>query len=327
MIRLSIIVPVYNVVAYLGDCVHSIVESYGALDKTNADAEIVFVDDGSDDGSGALCDRLSKPHPFLRVLHMNHAGAAASRNAALRVATGDYIGWVDSDDWVECSFFPKIVKALASGPDLLVYDLKDDRGREHPCGLSAGEVPVTNFMHDLIRDGRQRSFLCNKVFARRLFNGMWFDESLSQFSDFALMPRLVSKAKRISYIPDFLYVYRVRPGSITNSFDSIRMQERFQIALWRMKTTEPSFRKDALSCAMYQAFWICRQFWKDGKSIDSDTGWQVAAECERFVREHIFTALFDSKNGMRRKMQLLVCALGMLRPFSRIYDFARRARG
>jgi glycosyltransferase involved in cell wall biosynthesis len=100
--QVSIIVPVYNVEQYLEMCVESI------LNQTYDNLDIILVDDGSKDGSGLLCDKLSDLDKRIRVLHKENGGLSDARNAGTRLATGEYIGFIDSDDWIE----PDIIESL-----------------------------------------------------------------------------------------------------------------------------------------------------------------------------------------------------------------------
>ena len=94
MKNLSVVIPVYNVEKYLSDCLESI------LNQVDVDLEVVLVDDGSTDGSGALCDQFACADVRVRVLHQKNSGVSASRNAGLRLCKGDYITFVDPDDWI-----------------------------------------------------------------------------------------------------------------------------------------------------------------------------------------------------------------------------------
>ena len=92
---ITVIVPVYNILEYLPRCVHSI------TGQTYRNLEILLVDDGSTDGTGELCDRLGEEDPRIRVFHKENGGSSTARNLALQHAKGEYVGFVDSDDYIE----------------------------------------------------------------------------------------------------------------------------------------------------------------------------------------------------------------------------------
>lgn len=91
---LSFIIPVYNVEAYLKKCINSILEQSGA------DCEVILVDDGSTDGSGLICDDFSEKNTNVRVLHQKNSGHSVARNAGLKMAVGEYVSFIDSDDYI-----------------------------------------------------------------------------------------------------------------------------------------------------------------------------------------------------------------------------------
>ena len=110
---ISIIVPVYNVNKYLGKCLDSL------LAQTERDIEILLIDDGSTDDSGRICDEYSNLDQRVRVFHTKNQGVSAARNRGLSESKGDYIGFVDSDDWVEPTMYEQMLNALKS--IMLIY--------------------------------------------------------------------------------------------------------------------------------------------------------------------------------------------------------------
>ena len=102
---ISVIVPVYNVEQYLDRCVCSI------LNQTYQNLEIILVDDGATDSSGRMCDEYAKRDERIKVVHKQNGGLSDARNAGLAAATGEYIGYVDSDDWIEPDMYEKMYEA------------------------------------------------------------------------------------------------------------------------------------------------------------------------------------------------------------------------
>ena len=115
--EVSIIVPVYNAEAYLSRCVHSI------LRQTHRNWELLLVDDGSTDGSSALCDSYAAQDARIRVLHQQNGGVSAARNAGLKAAEGTYVGFVDADDWIEPEMYACLLREAArTGADVVMCD-------------------------------------------------------------------------------------------------------------------------------------------------------------------------------------------------------------
>ena len=121
--KISVIVPVYKVKQYLEKCVNSI------TNQTYKNLEIILIDDGSPDGSPALCDKLSKTDNRIKVIHKENGGVSSARNTGLANATGDYIAFVDSDDWIELETFEECYKkAKKEKSDIVQFDLNKVKG-------------------------------------------------------------------------------------------------------------------------------------------------------------------------------------------------------
>lgn len=306
---ISVVIPVYNAEGNLRICLDSIVRALD-LSADGGQIEVFLADDGSTDGSAKICDEYASRYSCLQVMHLSNGGVARARNVALDHICGDYVGWIDADDWIDERYFAVILTELKSSPDVLVFDYREVPGRRVAYGRDGGNLESTDFCHDLVRDERQRSFLWNKVFRRELFADVRFDESLDQLSDYAVMPRIVQAARTVRYVPAWLYNYRICNGSITNQFAAARLRARFVIASGRLDTVSLTYRDDALSCVMYQAFWICRQLTK--RRVDGREAWAVYRQCRAFVRRNLVRGLVDRRNGLRRKLQFIACAAGFL---------------
>ena len=169
---ISVIVPVYRTEQWLDQCVASLVR------QTYERLEILLVDDGSPDGCPARCDRWAARDKRVRTLHRENRGTSEARNAGLAAARGDYIAFVDSDDWVEPEFLAVLHGAAASCQAPLAgcgYDRPKD-----PSEVSPGPIPPPQLLQreelllDVIRDTRMRSVVWNKLYARALLEGLTF---------------------------------------------------------------------------------------------------------------------------------------------------------
>ena len=192
--KLSVIVPVYNVEKYLEECVDSL------LNQTLSDLEIFLVDDGSTDRSGAIADRFAKEYPDrVHTLHLENGGQGRARNAALPMAQGDYIGFVDSDDWIERDMYEKMLdRAEKTGADVVVCDFL-----EHYADGREQTLPACFQDHPLSAAGSS----CNKIFRRSLVGDLRFPEGL-WYEDFYFSAVMLLRSKRTEFIPEPLYVYR-----------------------------------------------------------------------------------------------------------------------
>lgn len=168
---ISVIVPVYNTKEYLERCVNSL------LKQTYQDMEIILVDDGSTDGSGEICDRFAEQDRRVRVLHKENGGSSSARNLGIENAEGDYIGFVDSDDYVDADMYERLyaavyehhVKAAQIGRDEI-----DPDGNILPDICIPPErsqcIAPEKFMEELLMHRGDCSF-CTKLISREMFLG------------------------------------------------------------------------------------------------------------------------------------------------------------
>jgi len=173
--------------------------------------EIVLVDDGSTDGSPALCDRYAARYPQIRVVHQKNGGLGVARTNGVRKASGDYVTFTDSDDWVDDTMVSAMVRAaLEHEADILVSDWKTFRDED----TSTVEVHTQNIDNSLpfekIRaaflEDRYPNFLCNKLFRRSLFDGLEMPPTVLQ--DLYVSAELFARSRKIWYIPEAFYWYR-----------------------------------------------------------------------------------------------------------------------
>ncbi len=220
--RLSVVVPVYNVEPYLRKCVDSLLDQ----DLTEDEYEIVLVDDGSTDQCGAICDAYASRHPHVVVLHQPNGGLSAARNSGIDMARGNYVMFVDSDDSLE----PKVLKALVDkveAEDLEVLRFNYRNVNEHYEAFEPNKVskPFVDY-RDEVCDGptfltERLGFGCYAwqfVIRRDLLDGCRFKEGI-YFEDTDWTPRLLCRARRVTSTDLMVYNYLMRIGSITQSID------------------------------------------------------------------------------------------------------------
>ena len=136
--KISIIVPVYNVEQYLARCMETI------LNQTYKNIEVILIDDGSKDNSPVLCDEWKAKDNRVVVIHQKNAGAGAARNAGLEIATGELIGFVDSDDWIQFDMYETLISAIRKYPEADIAECETNRtdGRKEPFKNEAKNVAI-----------------------------------------------------------------------------------------------------------------------------------------------------------------------------------------
>ncbi|WP_026885786.1 glycosyltransferase family 2 protein [Clostridium beijerinckii] len=213
---ISVIVPVYNVEKYLPQCIDSI------LNQTEKNLEIILVDDGSLDNSGKICDEFSKKDDRIVVIHKKNNGLSSARNAGLEIAKGNYIGFVDSDDWLDKSMYEILLKLLKeNNSDISCCDFLKTANSDGSIPHIDNEIinsynnieSLNNFYNDLYT---QTVVAWNKLYKRELFKDISYPVGKIH-EDEGTTYKLYYKANKITYTNRPLYYYRITPNSITTS--------------------------------------------------------------------------------------------------------------
>lgn len=215
MHKVSVIVPVYNVRDYLGECLLSIInQSYRNL-------EIIIVNDGSTDGSGDICSGFLKIDSRVRLVQQENRGLSEARNTGLDNASGEYICFVDSDDSLNVNFVSKMVKSLYDNNSDLVECAVEKLG-EVTSGVGSnfviGGEAFSDYKYSYIVGGRGTPYAWNKMYNAVLLKELGLRFSLFGCEDYDFNMQFVANAKSIVLIGERLYNYRHRGGSISRSF-------------------------------------------------------------------------------------------------------------
>lgn len=228
--KLSIIVPVYKVEEYLGECIDSL------LSQTIDDYEIILVDDGSPDNSGKIADEYAAANPdMIRVLHIDNGGQGRARNFALDIAKGDFVGFVDSDDWVTHDMYEKMyTRAAETGADVVVCDFMERfaDGRE-------GILPASLQDNWLGSAGSS----CNKIFRRSLVGELRFPVGL-WYEDFYFSAVMLLRSKHTEFIAEPLYIYRRGQESTMHNNNAAKNLDMLTIMDMLEKEMVPAGYKD-----------------------------------------------------------------------------------
>lgn len=233
--KYSIIVPVYKVEKYLDQCVNSV------LRQSYHDFELILVDDGSPDSCPEICDKFAFENDNVRVYHQKNGGVAAARNSGMELASGEYIIFIDSDDYLsDDDALAKIDVALETNPDVLVYGYKKFFESNNSFGAPVCNFPTEKiamspekFLSYLITKDSYTGTAWGKVFRRELLiaNNIRFKEGMiSEDIDFYL--HVMFCAKSYTAINEALYVYRMRPDSISHAIKEQSLSDN----LWIMET-------------------------------------------------------------------------------------------
>lgn len=272
--KYSIIIPVYNAEKYLDECIESVL-------RQNADLELILVDDGSTDKSGEICERYKKDN--VLVYHIENSGPGRARNFGVEKATGEFLMFMDADDYLSSDFFEKLENSKTDfNSDVILFEIIKtfQNGRE--------ELMSYGFLKEkLYKKSRADAYshisecnkfpgsCCAKVINRKFYeqNQIRLDESISaEDIDWALL--LFSKAKRFDFFDAGFYYYRINNssrstwGRLESAKDQLHILEH-----WVDRITEFEFKKYFLSILAYQYAMIFPYFGalkKEEKSVCID---------------------------------------------------------
>lgn len=211
----SVIVPVYNAESYLGLCVESLIH------QTNSDIEIILVDDGSTDGSGRVCEQYREKDGRIAVIHKKNGGVSSARNAGLAVAKGEYIAFVDSDDWVHQDYLLCLRRGMASGAELSVCLLAETKEKE------IEDMPIerkdyvlldkSECFRRMLYSPKIGGFLGNKLFKKeRIVHP--FREDIHYSEDFVFCAQYAAGIGQAVFLDAPLYYYRSNEKSATHQY-------------------------------------------------------------------------------------------------------------
>jgi glycosyltransferase involved in cell wall biosynthesis len=211
--KISIIIPVYKVEAFLRKCIESV------INQTYRNLEIILVDDGSPDGCPEICDEYAAKDQRIKVVHKENGGISSARNAGLAMASGEYIGFVDSDDWVELDMYETLYqRAILHKADITIcghYVVKDHKINV-PCVLEEDIVYTREeALKELIKDDRVRNYSVDKLYKRALFTEVRYPLGMVAYEDMATAYKLFSLAERIALINEHKYYYLYREEGLS----------------------------------------------------------------------------------------------------------------
>lgn len=218
----SIIVPVYKVEQYLKRCMDSI------LNQTYKNIEVIMVNDGSPDNCPALCDEYEKIDSRVRVIHKENGGLSSARNVALDTLNGDYVFFVDSDDWLALDTLEVLNEYLEKDYDMISFqrtylteEKVVEKGEKNPKDMDVSQYIDASFL------GRYDFFVTTKIFKTEVFNNVRFLEGRN-YEDLEIMHRLFLNMKKVVGLDYFLYYYwKGNEGAITNTITMKNIKDHY----------------------------------------------------------------------------------------------------
>lgn len=217
MIEVSIIVPVYKVEQYIHVCVDSI------LNQTFSNFELILVDDGSPDNCPAICDEYAKNDSRIRVIHKDNGGISSARNAGLSAATGKYIMFCDSDDYVSPIWCESLYEQICKSPDACIYSniiRVNDACKQSPFNAACEEQVLQTDYYHAFTSGLS-AYVWNKIYSAEVIrsNALSFDETKRLAEDVDFNLKYLQYCDGYIYIPKQTYAYVQHDGSVMHKYN------------------------------------------------------------------------------------------------------------
>lgn len=318
---LSLVIPVYNMEALLGRCMDTI------LAQTCRDFEIILVDDGSTDGSAALCDGYAAAHPgFIRVIHKPNGGLSSARNAGMDAAAGEFVIFPDPDDWTEPDYVRHLLELRRKhGADLVCtgYYVATDGGsvpgtEDHPAAV----MTARDARKALLLAPRLNGFAWNKLYRLDIIreHELRFLDDVGTTEDLDFVYRYLAHAQTVCHAPGLrTYHYYQRPGAATHSgFSSKKMGS---IRTYEKILADTSDRELARAAAeeicvtAVNLLWA----WEMGERTDRAARKRLLA----YIRQYLPVHLRSGRYGLGRKLQALTAAVSP-KIFTRLKNAAQK---
>ena len=313
---ISVIVPVYRVEAYLDRCLQSI------TGQTYQNLEIILVDDGSPDSSGAICDAWATKDSRIRVIHKKNAGAGAARNSGLDVATGDIVSMIDSDDYLEVHMYEHLLSLMTEDVDIAECDIcwteRDDLPMEDGSRAQTRVYHAEDAMRLHIRDEIFCQTPPNKLYRRKIIGDIRFPEG-NLIDDEFFTYKLIVNASKLARSSACMYAYRQQPGSAMHkTFSLKRLQglEAKQQRLAYLRQTMPSLEYEAKVDLFFTAMFLMQSCLRSLKGEELEQARQYIQEILKEI-----TPLEKNPNASAKNNLLLKLAQRNFEGVCRVLNF------
>ena len=271
---ISVIVPVYNAASYLDRCVKSIV------DQTYKNLEIILVDDGSTDGSGAMCDIWAEKDSRIQVIHKPNGGPSEARNAGIDLSTGDWLSFADSDDWLDTAMLETLYMAIRNnqGVNMAVCGFAmvfGDKIEKKQCSGRIYMLTCDEAIHDVLykRLPISSASSCNKLYARYLWDAVRFPVGM-YYEDAYIRSRMYVQCEKIAVVDKSLYFYYQRKDSTMHLLKLSTVMDGVNALLQECEFLcgqYPHLRPVANSVFLNTVTGVYSLKWKKNKSIPPET--------------------------------------------------------
>lgn len=266
MPKVSIIIPIYNVRSYVKKTIES------AMNQSEPDIEIILVDDGSTDGSGEICNEYAKIDRRIVVIHKKNGGLSSTRNAGTEVASSEYVMYLDGDDYLRYNAVERCLETMRQYPSdfiqFLYQEVREDN--ESTLNIPTGEIYQANTPRELFENlyklGGVAASGATKFIRRELALQVPFENI--RHEDEMWCTRAFQKNLVVTYIPDELYYYVMREGSIIHSGFNRHKLESFTVSEERLKVLQSLRLDDFLSWEYRKLFLLILSLYNEARNAN-----------------------------------------------------------
>ena len=303
---ISIIIPVYNVEKYLCRCIDSV------INQTYKNLEIILIDDGSTDNSGKICDEYVLKDNRIKVIHKQNGGVSSARNTGLDVAKGEYIGFVDSDDYIERDMYEILYNLIVNNNVKISccnkFIFSKDKNKFIESKSFPNKAGVLSF-EEILNDSKHDFYIWNKLFNRKLIGNIHFNEQITLGEDLVFIYQLLQKAGNAFFYEKAKYYYYNNTQSTTRTH--IFKKGHINLILFyenlinyckehKLKTGYKKYKNFQIDWIINFLSWI-----RTENPIKNKESLKVLV---KYARKNLFCVLFG-KFGVKSKIFLILSCL------------------
>lgn len=303
--KISIIIPIYNVENFIDTCIQSV------RNQSYKNLEIILVDDESPDNSGQICDDYAKLDQRIKVIHQKNKGLSGARNSGLKIATGDYVGFIDSDDWVELDMYKTLLELAVKNNLEIVECGVAQRKNENDASLKPSLADVDFFIEDyldaykrIIRD--TKFSVWRRLYKKEIVENYLFREGKISEDVYFTIDNL-KKTDRIGYLDYPFYNYRLNPDSITRSAYTVKDFDAIEAATYLNNSISENFQFDKELLIIGQKHYLKRLFrhyrlLHINSEVDQD--YKHRKETKKLINKYYLKGKVDTKIKLSRYLNI-----------------------
>lgn len=312
MPKVSIIIPVFNVENYLERCLKSV------ICQSFKDIEIIIINDGSTDKSFEICKKFAEFDKRIILINQENSGVSAARNTGINIATGKYLSFVDSDDFIAPDMIEFLLNNLEkNNTDIAtcgMYDcyIQNNNKIKKICNKKKyknnhGIINSHEALQEIFINGKVSLFIYDKLYKRELFNNLRFSENII-YEDAEIMPKIITRANKIFYNFVPKYYYLRHENSITSSKFKKQDLDIIKISKQNLEFIKKNYNY-ALKQAEFRFFWSCLAL--IDKIIWSNINFENFENILKFVKKNKFNIINNKYFTLKRKLIFILLIINI----------------